>query len=107
MIVTNIDSIPGKSIVRYHGMVTGSTVRARNVFIDLIQWLKALFGGELKGYSKLLNRVRQEALDRMQAQAEEMGANAVINVRFSTSTVTLGAAEIYAYGTAVEVRDGI
>lgn len=107
MIVTNTDSIPGKSIVKYHGMVTGSTVRARNVFIDIGQWFKSLFGGELRGYSKLLTHVREQALARMQLQAEEMGANAVLNVRFSTSTVSLGSAEIYAYGTAVEVKDGI
>ena len=106
MIVTNTDNIPGKSITTYYGMVTGSTVRARNLFVDLFQWLKSLFGGELKGYTKLLNLVRQQALERMQVQAKELGANAVINVRFSTSTVALGCAEIYAYGTAVEVRDG-
>lgn len=106
MIITNTDTIPGKEIVTYHGMVTGSTVRARNIFVDIGQWFKSLFGGELKGYSKLLTQVREEALNRMKLQAADMGANAVLNVRFSTSTVSLGSAEIYAYGTAVEVRDG-
>ena len=101
MIITNTDTIPGKTIITYHGMVTGSTVRARNIFIDIGQWFKSLFGGELRGYSKLLTQVREQALARMQLQAEEQGANTVLNVRFSTSTVSLGSAEIYAYGTAV------
>lgn len=101
MIVSNTDTVPGRTITAHLGMVTGSTVRARNIFIDIIQWFKALFGGELRGYSKLLTQVREQALARMQLQAKGLGANAVINVRFSTSTVSLGSAEIYAYGTAV------
>lgn len=103
MFVTNMESVPGMKIVRHHGMVTGSTVRARNVFIDFWQFIKGLFGGELVGYSRLLSEVRAQSVERMVIQAREQGANAVINVRFATSTISLGAAEIYAYGTAVEV----
>lgn len=103
MFVTNMESVPGMTIVKHHGMVTGSTVRARNIFVDIWQWLKGLFGGELKGYSALLSDVRAQSVERMVMQAREQGANAVINVRFATSTISLGAAEIYAYGTAVEV----
>ncbi len=104
MFVTNMESVPAMKIVKHHGMVTGSTVRARNIFVDIGQWIKGLFGGELKGYSRLLADVRAQAVERMAMQAGELGANAVINVRFATSTISLGAAEIYAYGTAVEVR---
>ncbi|WP_147820441.1 YbjQ family protein [Salidesulfovibrio onnuriiensis] len=105
MFVTNMESVPGMKIVKHHGMVTGSTVRARNIFVDIWQMIKGLFGGELKGYSALLSDVREQSVERMVLQAEEAGANAVINVRFATSTISLGAAEIYAYGTAVEVAE--
>ena len=103
MIVTSTDTVPGCRIQESLGMVTGSTVRARNLFVDIWQWIKGLFGGELKGYSKLLSMVRQQAVSRMILQAQDLGADAVINVRFSTSTVALGAAELYAYGTAVKL----
>lgn len=105
MYISNVESIPGKRVVKHHGMVTGSTVRARFFLVDLGQWFKGIFGGELRGYSKLISDTRQQALDRMTAQAKELGANAVVNVRFSTSTVSLGSSELYAYGTAVEVAD--
>ena len=101
MILTNIESIPGKTITENHGLVTGNTVRAKNVGRDFLAALKNIVGGELKGYTDLLTEARNEAQGRMIEQAEALGANAVINVRFSTSAVAQGAAELYVYGTAV------
>ena len=83
----------------------GNTVRAKHVGRDIIAGLKNIVGGELKAYTELLVESRREALARMLAQAEELGANAVINVRFATSSITSGAAELYVYGTAVVVED--
>jgi uncharacterized protein YbjQ (UPF0145 family) len=104
MIVTNLETIPGKSIVRHFGLVQGNTIRAKHIGRDIMAGLKNVFGGELVGYTELLSESRQEATDRMLAQAESLGANAVLNVRFSTSSVAQGAAELYAYGTAVIVE---
>ncbi|MBY6185206.1 YbjQ family protein [Marinobacter hydrocarbonoclasticus] len=104
MIVTNIETIPGKAIVQHLGLVQGNTVRAKHVGRDLMAGLKNIVGGELKGYTELLNEAREEAVARMKEQAVSIGANAVINVRFSTSSVTSGAAELFAYGTAVVVE---
>ncbi len=104
MIITNIDSVPGMKIVEHYGIVQGSTVRARHVGADFAAGLKNMVGGELKGYTKLLETARAEALHRMESQAREMGANAVINVRFATSAISQGAAELMAYGTAVRVQ---
>ncbi len=104
MIITNIDSVPGMKIVEHYGIVQGSTVRARHVGADFAAGLKNMVGGELKGYTKLLETARAEALHRMEAQARQMGANAVINVRFATSAISQGAAELMAYGTAVRVQ---
>ncbi|MDM5175737.1 heavy metal-binding domain-containing protein [Massilia sp. CCM 8695] len=103
MLMTNIETIPGKSILTCHGVVSGSTVRAKHVGRDIMAGLKNIVGGELKGYTELLNESRDSAIERMQAQATQMGANAIVNVRFSTSSVAAGAAEIYVYGTAVTV----
>ena len=103
MIITNIESVPGREIKEHFGIVQGSTVRAKNVGVDCIASCQNTFGGELKGYSDLLEESRKEALARMVQQAEQLGANAVINVRFGTSTITQGASEILAYGTAVRV----
>ncbi|HEX8615752.1 MAG TPA: YbjQ family protein [Telluria sp.] len=103
MLMTNIETIPGKNIVTCHGVVSGSTVRAKHVGRDIMAGLKNIVGGELKGYTELLNESRDSAIERMQAQAKQMGANAIVNVRFSTSSVAAGAAEIYVYGTAVTV----
>ncbi len=105
MIITNIESVPGKRITEHYGIVSGSTVRAKHAGKDIFAALKNLVGGELKGYTELLSEARDESLDRMKAQAESMGANAVINVRFSTSSITQGASELYVYGTAVRVED--
>lgn len=101
MLISNMEIVPGKTIVKHLGLVQGSTVRAKHIGRDLMAGLKNIVGGELKGYTELLEDARQEAVARMQAQAESMGANAVLNVRFSTSSVAQGAAELFAYGTAV------
>ena len=104
MIITNIETVPGKNIIEHFGLVAGSTIRAKHVGRDIMASLKNLVGGELKGYTQLLQESRQQALDRMVDQARQLGANAIINVRFSTSSVAQGAAELYAYGTAVIVE---
>lgn len=101
MQLTNLEIVPGKTIVKHLGLVQGSSVRAKHVGRDLMAWVKNFFGGELRGYTELLSESREEALGRMMQQAESIGANAVLNVRFSTSSVAQGAAEIYVYGTAV------
>lgn len=105
MIVVNMEYIPGKKIVALKGLVQGNTVRAKHVGRDIMASFKNIVGGELKGYTELLVESRREALSRMLAQAEELGANAVVNVRFATSSITTGAAELYVYGTAVIVED--
>lgn len=103
MNITNIETIPGKTIVAHHGVVSGSTVRAKHVGRDIMAGFKNVFGGELKGYTELLTESREEAIARMTKQAKSLGANAIVNVRFSTSSVAAGAAELYVYGTAVSV----
>ena len=101
MLISKLEVIPGKRVVKHLGLVQGSTVRAKHVGRDLMAGLKNVFGGELKGYTELLQESREEAIERMQKQASAIGANAVLNVRFSTSSISQGAAEIFAYGTAV------
>lgn len=105
IILTNIESIPGREILEHYGIVNGSTVRAKHIGRDIMAGLKNIVGGELKGYTELLGETRQEALDRMVEQAAALGANAVVNVRFATSSVAQGAAELFAYGTAVKVEE--
>ncbi|MDJ0940940.1 MAG: YbjQ family protein [Woeseiaceae bacterium] len=102
--LSNTESVPGKRIVQFFGVVTGNTVRAKHIGRDIMAGLKNVVGGELKGYTELLQDSRQEATERMAAQARSMGANAVINVRFATSSISQGAAELFAYGTAVKVE---
>ncbi len=104
MIITNIEYVPGKQIAEHFGLVAGSTVRSKNVFKDFGAGFKNIFGGELKSYTKLLEETREEALNRMVKQAEQLGANAVVNTRFATSDIAQGASEIYVYGTAVRVE---
>ncbi len=104
MVITNVESIPGQSISEHYGLVQGSTIRAKHVGKDIMAGFKNIVGGELKGYTELLVEARQEAVHRMMKQAEELGANAIINVRMATSSVAQGAAEILAYGTAVRVN---
>ena len=101
MIVTNTEDVPGMTIETNHGIVTGSTVRAKHLGRDVMAGLKSLLGGELRGYTELLGEARQEAIERMKGEALQRGANAVVNVRFSTSTIMQGASELFAYGTAV------
>jgi len=101
VLLTNLEIVPGHRIVKHLGLVQGSSVRAKHVGRDFMAGLKNIFGGELKGYTELLQESRQEAVERMQEQARAVGANAVLNIRFSTSSVTAGAAELFAYGTAV------
>ncbi len=104
MILSNTEDVPGQEIREFYGIVTGSSVRAKHIGRDFMAGLKNLVGGELTGYTELLQEARQEAIDRMIEQARSTGANAVVNVRFSTSSVAQGAAEIFAYGTAVQVE---
>ena len=104
MLLTNVESIPGKKIVEHFGIVSGSTVRARHIGSDMAAGFKNIVGGELKGYTQLLNDSRQQAIERMVQQAQQLGANAVVNIRFSTSSITQGAAELYVYGTAVRTE---
>lgn len=104
IILSNTESIPGKEIVEFYGVVTGNTVRAKHVGRDIMAGLKNIVGGELVGYTELLADSRKEATERMVQQAQSMGANAVVNVRFATSSIAQGASELFAYGTAVRVR---
>ena len=104
MILTNLETVPGKRIIEHFGLVSGSTVRAKHIGKDILAGLKNIVGGELKGYTELLQESREEATARMVEQAKKLGANAVVNVRYSTSSVAQGAAELYVYGTAVKVE---
>ncbi|MDX2200909.1 MAG: YbjQ family protein [Phycisphaerae bacterium] len=104
MILVNTETIPGRTIVQVKGLVQGNTIRAKHFGRDIAAGFKNLIGGELKGYTELLTEARRQALERMIGQAQELGANAVVNVRFTTSSITQGAAELYAYGTAVTVE---
>ncbi len=101
MITSTLEYLPGRTIKTHLGIVQGSTVRAKHLGRDIAAGLKNIVGGELKGYSELLMEAREEAFQRMIRQAEAKGANAVLNVRFTTSSVTQGASEILAYGSAV------
>ncbi len=103
MILTTLESVPGKSITQHLGLVQGSTVRAKHAGRDLMAGLKNIFGGELKGYTELLHESREEAINRMTEQAQSIGANAILNIRFSTSSITQGASELFTYGTAVKL----
>lgn len=105
MIVTTTGAISGKRIVRTLGIVRGNTIRARHVGRDIMAGLRTIVGGEVSEYTKLLAEAREQALDRMVEEARGLGGNAVIEVRFSTSQVMSGAAELLAYGTAVVVEE--
>jgi uncharacterized protein YbjQ (UPF0145 family) len=97
------ETIPGREIVEVLGIARGNTVKARNVGRDLTQGIRNLAGGELKAYSTLLSQARDDAIARMEADAVEMGGDAVVNVRMETSEITKGASEVIAYGTAVRL----
>ncbi|CAG0943966.1 MAG: hypothetical protein EFKGCFLK_00870 [Rhodocyclaceae bacterium] len=101
MTLSNLEVLPGRRVKTHLGVVQGSTVRAKHAGKDILAGLKNIVGGELKGYTELLQEAREEATARMVAQAKSVGANAVLNVRYTTTSITMGAAEILAYGTAV------
>ncbi len=104
VILTTLEGVPGQTIVEHYGLVQGSTIRAKHIGKDIMAGFKNIVGGELKGYTELLQDSRKEAIERMVQQAEELEANAVVNIRFATSSVAQGAAELFAYGTAVKVE---
>ena len=106
MIVVTTDYVPGHEVTEALGLARGSTIRAKHVGKDIMAAFRTLVGGELKEYSEMLIESRNEATNRMIAQAERMGADGVINVRFVTSQVMAGAAELLAYGTAVKLKKG-
>lgn len=103
MITTTTEAIPGHSITAHLGVVCGNTVRAKHVGRDIMAVLKTLIGGEVGGYTEMLQESRSQATDRMVAQAKAMGADAIVNVRFATSQVAQGMSEMLAYGTAVKL----
>lgn len=103
MIILTIDSIPGKEIEAL-GLVKGSTVQSKNMFKDMGQGFKSMVGGELKSYTKMMNESREIATKRMIEEAQNLGADAIIGVRFATSSVLQGASEIMAFGTAVKIK---
>jgi len=105
MFVSNLEVIPNRRVIKHLGLVQGSTVRAKHAGKDILSSFKNVFGGELKAYTELMQEAREEALQRMIEQAKSVGANGVLNVRFATSSVAQGAAELFAYGTAVELED--
>tara|TARA_B100000900_G_C20351987_1_gene622700 strand:- start:179 stop:493 length:315 start_codon:yes stop_codon:yes gene_type:complete len=104
MIIVTTPDVPNKKIIKVHGIARGSTVRARNVGRDIFAGIKNLVGGEIKEYTRLQADAREEALQRLISDARKMSANAVINVRFTTSVIMQGTSEMLAYGTAVTVN---
>ncbi|MHB1125581.1 MAG: YbjQ family protein [Bacillota bacterium] len=105
MLMTNTEEIAGKKVARTYGLVKGSTIRAKHVGKDIVAALRTLVGGEIKEYTEMLEDARNISLLRMSKEAEAMGANAIVNIRFATSQVMTGAAELLVYGTAVWVED--
>lgn len=105
MILATSDSVPGKHITEVKGLVQGNTIRARNIGRDIVAGLRNIVGGEVTEYTRLMSESREQAIMRMVEQAESMGANAVVGMRFVTSMVMQGASELLAYGTAVVVED--
>lgn len=104
MIVVNTETIPGKEIAEVLGLVRGNTIRAKHIGKDIMAGLRNIVGGELLEYTEMISESREEALNRMIAEAEKLKADAVVNVRFTTSQVASAAAEILAYGTAVTLK---
>ena len=105
MLVSNLEFLPDKKVETHLGLVQGSSVRSKHVGRDIMASIRNIFGGELKGYTELLQDSRTEAMERMLSQAQSIGADAVLNIRFSTSSITAGAAEIYVYGSAVKLAE--
>ena len=104
MIMVNTDFVPGKTVKKNLGLVKGSTIRARHLGRDILAFLRNIVGGEIRDYTKMMAESREQAIDRMVEEAESLGANAIINVRFTTSMIMQSASEILAYGTAVIVE---
>ena len=104
MIIVTTSEIQGKKTVKTLGLVKGSTIRARHIGEDVIATLRTVIGGEISEYTKMLAQARDESLRRMEEDAQKLGANAIVSVRFSTSSIMRGAAELLAYGTAVVVE---
>lgn len=104
MILSTTYSIPGQTMTINHGLVRGNTIRARHLGRDIVAGLRAIVGGEISDYTKMMAESREQALDRMIGEARSLGANAVVGVRFTTSSVMQGASEILVYGTAVTVE---
>ena len=104
MIISNLDHVPGREIETALGLVKGNTIRARHIGRDIMAGLKTIVGGEIGEYTKMIAESREQSLDRMVKEAEKLGADAVLNIRFSTSAVMKGAAEILVYGTAVKLK---
>ncbi|GGF77231.1 YbjQ family protein [Wenyingzhuangia marina] len=104
MIITTTENIPNKEITEILGIARGSTVRAKSVASDFMAGLKNFVGGELDEYTKLQAQAREQALQRMTQDAQKLGADAIVNIRLTTSTITQGASEILAYGTAVKLK---
>ncbi len=104
MIISTTNEVPGREIKEVLGVVEGNTIRARNLGRDILAFFKGLIGGEIEEYTKLLAESREQALDRMKAMAKEMGGDAIVGVRFSTSYIMANAAEILVYGTAVKLK---
>ena len=104
MIITTSENVAGQRIVRTVGLVRGNTIRARHLGKDIMAGFRGMVGGEIGEYTKLMGESREQAVDRMAAEAEALGANAIVMTRFSTSQVMSGAAELLAYGTAVVVE---
>jgi uncharacterized protein YbjQ (UPF0145 family) len=104
MLLSTTDTIVGKKIVKQLGIVRGNTIRARHIGRDILAILRHIVGGEITDYTKMMAESREQALDRMIEHAQSLGANAVVQVRFSTSEIMGGASEIMAYGTAVVVE---
>lgn len=104
MIMVTTDFVPGKTIKKTFGLVRGNTIRARHIGRDMVAFLRNIVGGEITDYTKMMAESREQAIDRMIGEAEALGANAIINVRFTTSMIMQSASEILAYGTAVIVE---
>ncbi|MCG8455436.1 MAG: YbjQ family protein [Holophagales bacterium] len=105
MIITTTNELPDRKILRTLGLVRGTSVRGRHIGVDLIAHLRNAVGGEIHEYTKMLSEAREQALDRMTEEARELGANAVVGMRFTTSSPTPGSSEVLVYGTAVVVED--
>ncbi len=105
MIIVSTDHVPGREATEALGVVRGSTIRAKHLGKDILAGLRSIVGGEVKEYTEMLIEARSESMRRMEAQAERLGADAIVNLRFVTSQVMTGAAELLAYGTAVKLRN--